>query len=418
MTNLKPGISLVMAVYNNLEVVMKFLEHREPSQVPLVISCLGSDDKTQDFLKEWEGVNKGEVKVVTGSRNKRVTFSENWNAAINAVETEKMVLIHNDFVIGPNFESILNQTLDEEGKNTFIEYTTVEPLIYVGHIRPGKLLGGFGTTFENFNYQEFKDFCLSVQESKKDAKRQPGYGFFLAGWTESFQDVGGFDSDTFTPCFCEDDDLSIRNKMKGYRTVVEPRALVFHFVSLTSRNLQRTPSENEVNVNRKFARKWGFEARYLWETGYERSENPLQLWNWKTSLRVSRNLNPDTVQDIVTNFEPLVDKIILEAPYLYSKHVQDYIEEETPKAGLDIRSKYETDQGQKYDIDFYLTGLPDHTVFPRVVGGFRFVSKLKEGEYSPYPWLKVVINSKVCQELRQDTKNYLSLQKNKDWSAK
>ena len=406
--------TFVLAIYNKLDIFKSFLEHNQ-IDAPLVVSCLGSDDETQDYVEMLEDATHEKVKAVTGYRNstRRITFSENWNAAINAVETEKMVLIHNDFVLGPNFGEIISKALDEEGKGTFVTYTTVEPTTYLGHIRPGKLIGGFGTTFENFQYEEFNAFCKKVQVEKKDFPRLPGYGFFLAGWTEDFKQVGGFDFETFVPCFCEDDDLSIRNKMKGFRTVVDPRALAFHFVSLTSRGIQRTPTASEVNTNRRFARKWGFEARYLWETGYEYSDKPLDLWNWKTSLRIGEFNSWEHCRDIVLQLEPLVDTVILPEKAFKDPVIQSYLQSESLRAGLDIRTRFEVEEGQhKADIEFFILGEPDFKVLPRFIGGIRFTSKLKKGEYEPYPWLKVVVHNPICLEKREDTKNYLFLQEN------
>ena len=58
--------------------------------------------------------------------------------AIKLVDTEKLVLIHNDMVIGKNFLENLSELVDEK---TLLTYTTIEPPIFKGHKRPGSYYG-------------------------------------------------------------------------------------------------------------------------------------------------------------------------------------------------------------------------------------------------------------------------------------
>ncbi len=57
----------------------------------------------------------------------KLTFSENYNSGINLVDTEYLVLIHNDMVIGHHFLENLS-TLLEQNPNTLLSYTTKKSL--------------------------------------------------------------------------------------------------------------------------------------------------------------------------------------------------------------------------------------------------------------------------------------------------
>ena len=62
-------------------------------------------------------------------------FSANYNKAISLVKTEKLVLVHNDMVLGAGFLENLEQNIIP---NRILSYTTIEPPIFEGHERPGK----------------------------------------------------------------------------------------------------------------------------------------------------------------------------------------------------------------------------------------------------------------------------------------
>ena len=91
------NITFVLAVYNKLELTKecyRHLRHIYPT-APLVISSGGSSDGTKEWLESLEDENISYI-----HDDDRLTFSDTYNAGIKLVDTEKVVLIHNDMVIG------------------------------------------------------------------------------------------------------------------------------------------------------------------------------------------------------------------------------------------------------------------------------------------------------------------------------
>ena len=172
-------------------------------------------------------------------------------------------------ILGEHFLENLETLLNENPK-TLICYTTVEPPVFKGHIRPGKVLLNFGTSFDEFDYFNFNNY---VEQWKDSRTLHDGAVFFMSGTKEMFDDVGGFDGFSFVPAFCEDDDFLVRAKLKGYELKTCDCAIVYHFVSQTSRFSDDYKNDRilyEVSSNRNFVRKWGIpyvafnELRY-WE---------------------------------------------------------------------------------------------------------------------------------------------------------
>ena len=59
-----------------------------------------------------------------------------------------MALIHNDMVIGEGFLEAIERLLKPD---MLLSYTTIEPPIFKGHQRPGKVLLDLGSGFYNFD---------------------------------------------------------------------------------------------------------------------------------------------------------------------------------------------------------------------------------------------------------------------------
>ncbi len=226
-------------------------------------------------------------------------------------------------VIGKGFLESLDSQLKE---NMLLCYTTVEPPIFAGHNRPGKAILDCGTNFNNFNESLFNQYIDSVP---KIGKLYDGGTFFMSGYKSLFDDVEYFDGFSFFPCFCEDDDFLIRTKLKGYEIKTTEEAIVYHFVSKTSRfseEYKETTKQNEVNSNRNFIRKWGIPSQLFTLIRYW-EENDFKYKNYTIGLHLKNS-------EQISYLEPYFDKIIMdEIP-------ETYIQSEQSKTNYDLRSKF------------------------------------------------------------------------------
>ena len=153
-------ISLVLAVYNNLDHTKDCYDRiREIyPNAPMVISSGGSTDGTLSWL---ESLNDDFLSYMHD--DDKLCFSDNYNSAIKLVDTEKLVLIHNDMVIGENFLENLSDLIDEK---TLLSYTTIEPPIFKGHKRAGKVILDLGSSFHDFKYDLFNQYVERVKQKK------------------------------------------------------------------------------------------------------------------------------------------------------------------------------------------------------------------------------------------------------------
>lgn len=304
------NITTVLAVRNNLEYTKKFYKHFRkiyPTS-PLVISSGGSTDDTSEWLYCLDDSNLNYVIYNSVNTN----FSANYNKAISLVKTEKLVLVHNDMVLGAGFLENLEQNIIP---NRILSYTTIEPPIFEGHERPGKIICEMGRDFSDFNIEKFNIFINNNRILKLD----DGATFFMSAYKSSFDEIGGFDNNVFDPYFCEDDDILLRFKLAGYELKTINTALCYHFVSKTSRfskeYMERT-SIIEKNSNINFIRKWG-------------SRNPIVKYD--IGFVVNGNYQ------LVEALEPWCSNMYIDD--IMGLIIPNYIEKEQPNTSFNLKER-------------------------------------------------------------------------------
>lgn len=315
------NVTMVMGVYNNLEYTKEAYKRirKVYPEEPLVISSGGSSDGTLEWLESLE-----DDFLTYFHDDDRLSLSDTYNAGIKLVDTEKLVLIHNDMVLGKHFLENIDKMLFED---LVLNYTLVEPPIFAGHHKPGKVIMDFGTDFDNFDEKGFYEY----EELKLDDTRvELGASFFIAGYKKMFEDVGYLDGFTFFPAFCEDDDFILRAKIKGYKLLAIYNAMVYHFVSKTSRfskEFADNKSQYERNSIVNFIRKWGlapnvFELMRYWED---------ETFNYKFFTMGLTSKNEKDIDILEPYFDKIKALCVLD---------EEFVDKKQKTTNLNIKSKF------------------------------------------------------------------------------
>ncbi|KPH12272.1 glycosyltransferase family 2 protein [Chryseobacterium sp. ERMR1:04] len=252
---MKKEVSFLIGLKNNLEYTKFFYEivRKLYPSVEIVFVSFGSTDHTHQWL---DNLNDPFLKYYYSEESK--TLSDTYNKAI-AIATKKFVcFLHNDMVLGKHFLKNLQEDLSENNINF---YKVVEPPIFTGDFRDWKLTQDFGDDIKAFDFERFFDFenefILNVKNTNTKTEHS---SFFLCAKRDTLLQIGGLDN-LFNPMFCEDDDLILRLKFLGLETIQLHRALVYHFVSKTSRFSKEYENKTkaiEEKSQRNYIRKWGF----------------------------------------------------------------------------------------------------------------------------------------------------------------
>jgi GT2 family glycosyltransferase len=254
-------ISLLAALKNNLDYNKHFYETTR-AIYPEVEICFSSFNST-DSTDEWLDTLKDDPYTKVFHTTEVGNFSDNFNKAASMATKEYIVFVHNDIVLAPGFIENLEKHCNP---NTVVSYTTIEPPIFAGHERPGKIIKDFSTDLETFDINKFYQFAAETVEKYKD-QTEPGIVFFMCMPKDKYLEIGGLDN-LYNPMFCEDDDLILRWKLLEMNLITSLDAITYHFVSKTSRfseEYEKRTQQIELHSNRNFLRKWGnkdFKAKY------------------------------------------------------------------------------------------------------------------------------------------------------------
>ncbi len=246
------NISLLVGLKNNLDYNKHFYETTRKlyPTVELCFVSYGSTDGTHEWL---ESIADNNLKYFYSEETK--TFSDTFNRAAELATCDYVAYLHNDIVLAPGFLENLQKHV---GENNIVSYTTIEPPIFAGHERPGKLIYDLGTELETFDIDALYQYT-DEQQRKYSNKTEPGITFFMCMPRQKLLDIGGLDN-LFNPMFCEDDDLIRRWKLLGMNCFTSLDAICYHFVSKTSRFSEEYANRTqqiELKSNRNFIRKWG-----------------------------------------------------------------------------------------------------------------------------------------------------------------
>lgn len=402
-------ITAVLAVKDNLEMTTRFLERFLGTfSIPLSISCLGSNQETVKYLKGLQEAYP-QITVVSGNREGNISFSENFNAAINAVKTEKMVVVHNDM----SFQELFFDNLEKHLTNPkeFLLYTTIEEQQPGDdHTRPGKVT----CTSIPKTVIDLDRLAIPLM-NKAPEKRKRAYGFFLAGYTESFHAVGGYDQETFNPCYCEDDDFMVRLREKGFYVTWDETAICFHHSKGTTKQVDQSKENVDLISNRRFVRKWGFEVRYLWKTKYE------EVDSFRVSDRSIALLDKTGEMNFMINVEPIFQEIVIaEDQVSRAKEIIQKAAETFPDCLHCIAKLRSSNQELTSSIliirEFESKGTSEEfQQLTELIGDLRIglgTKVFKQGtKFAVGPYTILILKSDVPGVL-EDSKNYLSLQQN------
>lgn len=237
--------SIVMLTYNNLDYTKVCIEsirkYNKLNNYEIIIIDNNSTDGTVEWLKEQK-----EIKVILNNENKG--FPAGCNQGIEISEKENDIfLLNNDTVIMPN--SIFNLRMGLYSDDKIGATGAVSNSIsYYQQVN---------VQYDNFD--DYMNFAIknNVTNANNYEQRIKLVGFAMLIKRGALNKTGLLD-ERFTPGNFEDDDLSLRIVMEGYKLLLCKDSYIHHFGSVSFK-------ENSVKYNgllkensNKFKDKWGF----------------------------------------------------------------------------------------------------------------------------------------------------------------
>lgn len=241
--------SIVILTYNQLDYTKVCIDsirkYNGKDNCEIIIIDNNSTDGTVEWIKQQEG-----IKYILNEENKG--FPAGCNIGIEIAEkSNDIFLLNNDTVIMPN--SIFNLRMGLYSNEKIGATGAVSNSIaYYQQI---------SESYDDFDeYIKFaKENNITNDDSYEERIKLVGFAMFIK---RNVLDKVGLLDERFTPGNFEDDDISFRIIVEGYKLLLCKDSYIHHFGSVSfKKDPQKYNQLLKVNSD-KFEKKWGFVSQY------------------------------------------------------------------------------------------------------------------------------------------------------------
>lgn len=253
-TNLKKNykidvnnISFVLLTYNQLDYTKLCIDSIRKNNYKNSYQIIIVDNNSTDGTVEWIKAQE-DIKVVYNNDNKG--FPKGCNQGIEISEKNNdIMLLNNDTVLMPNSIFDLRMGLYSNEKVGAVGSVS-------NSVSNGQMISEAFNDFDGYINYAIKN---NISDEASYEERVKLVGFAMLFKRNVLDRVGLLD-EIFTPGNFEDDDISLRVVLAGYKILLCKDSYIHHFGSVSFRNVKGGYSELLTRNNQKFKKKWGFSA--------------------------------------------------------------------------------------------------------------------------------------------------------------
>lgn len=240
-----PIVSIIIPVYGKVDYTLRCLAsivtHLPKIAFEIIVVDDGSPDDSFATLASFAW-----IKLIRNTQNQGFIVSCNKGASV--ARGRYLCFLNNDTEVTPNWLEELLVTFDYFPGTGLVGSKLIYP--------DGKLQEAGGIIWQDgsaWNFGRYQDPALPVYNYAREVDYCSGASIMVP--KALFCELGGFD-EYYAPAYCEDADLALKIRDKGYRVIYQPLSTVIHDEGVTSGTdlTQGVKSHQVINACKLFER--------------------------------------------------------------------------------------------------------------------------------------------------------------------